>query len=1002
MEQQIKQAFDIAINPSSDPTLKQQAIEFFNQAKSSTESIPSFVSFLKDINSDDQLRFIALQTLCEFIPNITDQENDYIKTSLFEYLQKLILAGQYDPSFLKNKLAEGFSALFTKLYLTTWTSFFKDFAKLIESGNVIAVDYYTRVLLSIHSEIGDQLFIRDRPATERNNALKDGIRINDMTELTVIWKQLLADFSTKQDKLAPDILVALLKIIGGYVSWIDITLIVSPDYINLILQCLNNATLKQTACGTLVEIISKKMKPENKLQLLSLLNLANVINSLSDVSDSDVDFIESLAKLYNAIGLELSYILDNNDATPDTKASANEQIIVLFPFILNFLSNNYDEVSQQVFPFISTFLTALKKLSKNGTLTPIHLDILSTLLSKIVLKMKYDPEEDGDDEDVNSEFKDFRSKLKVSQDSIAVLSPELYTEQLVSVINQSIFESKDWRSVELGLYELTNFCDSLRNGLLNIPKNQVSESKPYLLFQELLTKTIKSNVVVNIDHPLIQSLFFELVVRHYNFLNANTDKVGLANHILGLFNTNVGLYNKDEKTRYRCWYLFFRFVKLTKPVLSEDVITRLVNDMFVNRLLYVEAELPIKDEDSETIEYSSKFDNQLYLFESLGLLISLVPNEQMALKTKLLDTLLNPIFGELQKIISSSNASQDQQLVLQAHHLLMSIGTIARGFEYDTVPNKKYPPEIIERFSNTSEVVLVTLENLSTNEIIRDASRFSFARFIPLLKSNIHSYLSRLISTLLASSNLKFSEMTDFLSFIGQIVHSFSKDDLIYQLLNDLFTPLSAKIFQMLLDKGENNVYELMPDVVREKVSLKKAFTNLLISLNVNHVSSLLITETNKSNLPIILQSLFESSRDLSDLQVTKLSLSCLGLFTTVFGSDAVNDENDKYGMGLKIEGISTFLLENLVKISFEIPFQNESFDVKDAQYRFIADELANVLKVLYAAKSQDLIVYLREIYFPQIQLPGNVGDDLITNLINTDIKGFKKYYINFVMQFKQ
>lgn len=1001
MEQQIKQAVEIAINPRADAALKQQAIDFFNQAKSSTESIPSFVSFLKDTSSDEQLRFVALQTLCDFIPNISDQENDYIKTSLFEYLQKLIAARQYDPPYLKNKLAEGFSSLFTKLYLTTWTSFFKDFAKLIESSDEIAVDYYTRILLSIHSEIGDQLFIRDRPATERNNALKDGIRANDMAQLTLIWKQLLSDFSTKQGKLNTDILNSLLKIVGGYVSWIEITLIVSPDYINLILQFLNHGALKQTTCGTLVEIISKKMKPENKVQLLSLLNLANVVNNLSDVDESDTDFLESLAKLYNAIGLEFSYILDNNDATPDTKASANDQIIALFPYVLNFLSNTYDEVSQQVFPFISTFLTALKKLAKNASLTPIHLELLSTLLSKIVLKMKYDEEDDGDDEDSNSEFRDFRSKLKISQDSIAVLNPDLYTEHLISVISQSLFESKDWRSIELGLYELTNFSDSLRNGLLNIPKNQINESKPYIMFQELLIKTINSNVIVTVDHPLIQSLFFELVVRHYNFLNSSTDKVGLANHILGLFNTNVGLYNKNEKTRLRCWYLFFRFVKLTKPILSEDVITRLVNDMFVNRLLYIEAELPRKDEDDEIVE-SSNFDNQLYLFESLGLLISLVPNEQIELKMKLLDTLLNPIFGDLQKIISDSNANQDQQLILQAHHLLMAIGTIARGFEYDTMPNKKYPLEIIQRFSNTSEVVLVTLETLSSNEIIRDASRFSFARFIPLLKSSIHTYLSRLISILLASSNLKFSEMTDFLSFIGQIVHSFSKDDLIYQLLNDLFTPLSTKIFQMLSDKGENNVYEMMPDVVRDKLSLKKAFINLLISLNVNSVSSLLITETNKSNLPTILQSLFESSRDLTDLQVTKLSLSCLGLFTTVFGNDAVNDENDKFGMGLKIEGISTFLLENLVKLSFEIPFQNESFDVKDAQFRFIADELANILKVLYTAKTQDLVVYLREIYFPQIQLPGNVGDDLIFNLINTDIKGFKKYYINFVMQFKQ
>lgn len=999
MEEQIKQAVDIAISGTADYQLKQQAIQFLNELKSSPDGWQAFSLLLKDVSRGDQVRFIALQALCDYIPTLTPEGAQYIRSTLLEYFHKLIAAGRYDQAFLKNKLAEAFAAMFCSTYLTSWGTFFNDFQQIIEGENEIAVDQYLRVLLAIHSELGDQLIIRERPLVERNNSLKDRIRESDMAALTLVWKSILMEFGSAAGQLTPEILRLCLQVIGGYASWIEIGLIVPTDYINTILQFLNKDAQKAVCCITLSEIISKKMKPEGKLQLLSLLNLTSVVSSLS-LDGSDLDVVESVAKLYNSIGLESSYILDSNDASAETKSTANDQVISVFPFILNFLSNEYDDVSCQVFPFISTFLSALKKLIKQsgGQITSTHVEMLTTLLQKIIIKMKYDPEDLGEDEDTISEFNEFRAKLKIFQEIIAAISPDIYMEQMFAVINQSIFEGngQDWRQVELGLFELTNFSDTLRQNTMNIPKPQLVGSKPHLMFQEMLLKTINSNVI-QINHPLIHLLFFELTVRHYTLLNKSNNKDELTHHILALF-TSLGLHNTNEKVQMRCWYLFFRFAKLTKPQLNDDVIQRLVSDMS-QRLLVIEAEVPQKDDDSELVEPSSKFDNQLYLFETLGLLVSLTDNQKVQLKLKLMDTLLGPIFQSLQRIISSND--RETRTILQAHHMLMAIGTIARGFEYDTVQNKVYPPEVIERFNNTAEVVLVTLENLSAYETIRDAARFSFARFIPILKDGINAHLSRLISVILAASNLKFSEMTDFLGFIGQIVHNFNKNDLIYQLLNELFTPLSDKVFLMLNDKGENNVYELMPDIVREKSFLKKAYITLLIALQQNNVSSLLITQTNKGNLPSILQGLLLDANNLEDLQVAKFALTALVNFTTIFGNDAVNDSKDKYAAGLSIEGISTFLLENLVKLSFEIPFQNEKFDIKDAQYRFVADELAMILTSLFQVKQQELVQYLRGIYFPRIQLPTNVGDDLLQNLASLQVKEFKKYFVQFVMQFK-
>ena len=102
---------------------------------------------------------------------------------------------------------------------------------------------------------------------------------------------------------------------------------------------------------------------------------------------------------------------------------------------------------------------------------------MSTLLNKIILKMKYDEDDDGVlDEDAHAQFLEFRSRLKIFHDSIAVLEPDLYLNAIPIVINESIFDNSNhtnWRKIELGLYELNNFSDSIRMNVFQIPKKKL-------------------------------------------------------------------------------------------------------------------------------------------------------------------------------------------------------------------------------------------------------------------------------------------------------------------------------------------------------------------------------------------------------------------------------------------------------------------------------------------------------------------------------------------------
>jgi len=991
MKQQIHQAVEIALSGTADPNLKNQAFEFINQIKSTEEGYKSCIDILLDSTSqpiNEGLKFFIFQVIDENIEKLSNEQLFKLNAQLFKILSEYISNAVTDPIYLRNKFAQLFGKIYCFVYLNIYPNFFKDLINnVLATNNQLAIDYYTRIVISIHYDIGDKFISRSREVQERNNLLKDAIRVNDMDSLVDTWYKILQNPNNSSE-----ILNNTLKIVGQYINWMEIGLFVSNDFINSILLYLTKNEQKNETCLTLIEIISKKMKPSNKLELISLLNLTNIINSIDLNSDDEVEFMENIAKLLNQIGQEVLIVLENQ---PDLINQVNEQLFKLWPLIFSFLSHEYDDVSQQVFPFIQQYLLLCKKYPELSSI-----ELLSTLLNKVVLKMKYDDDDDGiDDED--EQFLEIRSKLKNFQDTIAVLKPELYLEAIPIVINESIFNSgnkEDWRKFELGLFELHTFADTLRNNLINLPKNEISQSEPYSIFQEFLVKLINSDFIININHPKIQIGFFEIIVKHYNFLNSQSNQQLLVHRILEIFTSPFGLFNEIEKVRLRSWYLFFRFMKLTKPALSNTVFVETLV-VKLQPLLTIKAELPTKDEDDDIVE-NGNFNNQLYLFESSGLLISLMNDASVQMKLKLIDLTFQPLFNDLEKCIGSSQQAKVEQplVALQAHHSLMAIGTFSRGYDHDY--QNKYSQEIIGKINNAAQVVLITLENFPKHEKVRDAARFAFARFIPILKTQINIHLTKFVTLILAANNLKVTELGDFLSFLGQIVHTYKTDDNIYQLLNNLFTPLINKVFEMLKTNSVDE--QLIPDLLRDKNLLKKSYMNFISAIIINHSSSLLVTETNKQKFPEILTSLFEYAYDLSDTTVSKLAVTQLTNIVNIFGDGGrIFDPEDKYSDSLTpVEGVEEFLMNKVTQLSFELPFQNLEFDLKDAQYRLIGQEISMLLKSYQLRKGDPYLSYLSS-YLTNMGLSQELMNDFGTNLVKLDSRAFKKYFITFVTQLK-
>lgn len=987
MDQQIQQAVEIALSGTADPGLKNQAFQFINEVKSTEQGYKTCVELLLDSAAkgnklNDGLKFFIFQVIEENIDKLSQEQLYTLNTNLFKYLNDVVTTDQDDQVYLKNKFSDTFAKVFCNVYPLIDAEFLKNLLIMIQSHHVLSVDYYLRILISIHSEVGDKLISRPKEAHDRNNMLKDLIRERDMAQLVSSWKSILTNAKD------PVLLDNALKIVGYYIDWMEISLFIQDGFLSIIFDFLKLRELRNQACLTLIEIISKKMKPANKLQLINLLDLTSIISSLKN---DDLDFIENLAKLSNQMGIELTLVLENDNSLI---SNISVQLLKLWPIILVFLGHEYDDVSQQVYPFIQLNLLLSKKIP---ALTSD--DLLSTLLRKVIGKMRYDEDDDGFDDD--EQFLDVRQKLKTFQDTIAVLRPEIYLDIVPSLIESSLFgsSSSSWISIDLGLYELSNFADSLKNNLINLPKNEISTSKPYQVVQDFLVKIINNFNLIN--HPKNQLGFFELIIRHFtikNFNNTtNTSMDELINKILEFF-SEYGLFNGVESVRLRTWYLFFRFVNATKPRIDEFMLENLL--IKFQPLLIIKAELPTRDDDDDLIE-NGNFNNQLYLFEALGMLVALTDVPSVASKS--VDILFQPLFSSLETCISREDKAVNPLIPLQAHHSLMAIATIVKGLDTQA-PGKsdtlKGNEALVGKIGNAAQVVLITLENFNKFESVRDASRFAFARLMPILDIGGSAHISKLISLILASPNLKILELSDFSGFVGQIVHQFRNNDDIFQLLNDLLTPMILKFYEMLLIEDEN-----YPNLVREKYSLKKSLLAFIGILVFNNQFSLFLTETNKLIFPRMLASIVEYACDLEETATTKLAITQFGNVISVFGCNngKLLDEKDKYAPTIApIEGIDDYLMENTVKLCFELPFQQERFDLKDAQIRIIAAELSLLLKIYQdRLKQQEFVTFLVN-YLTNMGLAQQMASDFCTKVVELNTKDFKKYYVTFLGEFKK
>lgn len=143
-------------------------------------------------------------------------------------------------------------------------------------------------------------------------------------------------------------------------------------------------------------------------------------------------------------------------------------------------------------------------------------------------------------------------------------------------------------------------------------------------------------------------------------------------------------------------------------------------------LLPITAEIP-EPEDADVdllleAVKSSNFESQLYLFETSGILCSLVyrtPDQQASILLSLVKPLMDNLSANL---VEHNKGGQDITPIVKVHHSIMALGNIAKGFpDYPTLIPENYVMPPLEVFAQVAQAILVSLEAMNVFKVVRDA-----------------------------------------------------------------------------------------------------------------------------------------------------------------------------------------------------------------------------------------------------------------------------------------
>lgn len=1041
--EQLDKAVSVALQPA-DAGLKEQALQFISQVQNDAASwvVPA-LEIVGSNQFSDPTQFCALD-IVERCINTTPDDNqiNLIRSKIWERVGAISVD---NPKHIVNKLALVVKTLFVRLYPTHWPSFFVDFQQLVENGSQFA-DLYISVLLAIHQEIGDQLFARSPEEAQRASALKDAVRDNDATRVAESWVHLLQNQGS-----SPQLLNGVMNVVSGWVVWTDMGLVLPS--VPLIQQRVQQAEVREAAVNALSEILSKKMSPDLKMQLIETINIGSTLSSLqSSQSSSTPEFDETVARLVNSVLFEASHALTELPSQTVSPLSVRLEAIIddVFPLVYVYLTNEYDDTSVQLIPGVTEYLTFLRrestrsdrKISLGGVLSAERLDKLRKLLHAVIVKCQFDPDDydiSTDEDEAEPEFEEFRAKLRILQETISKIDMRLFLEVVGGRVSKTLsvfgagepiagsggavnivfdlasvpeLDRNDWTVLELALYELNTYSEFSRMWVSKAMKYggewaQAAaeiQNTHFLLFAQMI---LSGNASPAWSHPATQILYMELVHRYApQFLvDKSEDTQKLLSGAFDFF-LKYGVQNRELKVRVRSWYLFYRLLRAVRRTvfMSEPSVPPMVFQA-IAPLLAVHVNINGNgnggSESSDLnilTQQDTLFTSQLYLYEVCGILFAVGTND--AESAELMRQLLSVMFADIDS--STSNGNVGPAELLRIHHNIVALSALAKGYGETTSELPQRPRDDLENQlkAATNMIIVEVLERWHSVQIIRDACRQAFSRILGVLDSKILIEISKFIDVLLQTATP--NDISEFLSFLGQLVHKFDKNPDVFEMFTSLCTPLFTKLFSILEQvahtadveaEGSTDAQLFRRDIVQNYVQFVYNLVN-------NGFGAILFITPNEPIFQNIYSSLIhyatngEVKGGSGSPANQKTAVTVLTRMVTIWGPTGSVPESQFAGNTPVPIFSSDATYNQLTELCWTLPAA-PSVKFSDAQTRMVVTELAGLQKIMWEVRGASYQTHLAQ-YLSSAGLEPASVEEFVSKL-NAPPKDFKQFFYQFL-----
>ncbi|KAJ7650297.1 armadillo-type protein [Roridomyces roridus] len=1008
-----------AINIASDPTqaaLHQEALNYLATIQQNAENtwrlaLPLFVDATPDgaRKYPPQVRFFALRVLDEFFDNrfepLDDDSFRTIQQSLVTYIQTEYVYGPAEANspFLRNKFSHTLTLFFLCTYMTQWPTFFSDLFTLIRPAqsssssqpafNRHIILLFFHIVLEISGEVADQMLKAARPYDQarhtRDARVRDAVRERDAASINEAVLTIVSDGAetmkkgdgSRESQAAIEVVDLGIRTFGSYVGWIDINLTITPTTVPLLFSPSRRSLAFYPTChyNSVVAYPGKGTEQAER----------------TETDDGEESYREALGKLLNVLGLEISKLLEDPTTSEAVAAEGHVLLAQTLPILLRFMADEYDDTCSTVFPFLQTILASYRRSRKKPTdpLDDNKRAFLTSLLQVILVKMKW--EEDTD-------FETMRKELRVLMDAVTLVDLDLVTDAMRTLTLNTIgaFQSGMPSSPAHLVYMFgeINKGANVKGRIAFCQAPPLDKDKPKKLIDysafpltphgELLFALVQSNIS-SYPHRSVALQFFEAAARYPDFFKVR------KNCIMPTLEAMVdarGLHNPDASHRSRVSYLFHRFIKEIRNDVPEDVVANIADSL--RDLLPIEVQLP-DGEDSESQDLlselvkNSAFDSQLYLYETVGALTSLLYKTPDRLAPMLL-SFVKPLMSELSDNLQAyrTKGSQDLIPIVKVHHVIMALGNIARGFpEYPSPVPAGYIPLPVDAFGEVAQAILVCLESMNTFRDIRDASRFAFARVMATTGTSVTHFIPQLMASLL--TQFEPSELVDFLNFIGLLIHKLQAD--LFPVLDELIGPLSAHITRLLTQPISGT------DDQRAHAETKKAYLALLNNILASKLQGVFISEKNRGGFDSLMETMISLTGDISDPASARAALVFLGRSITLWGQPVSSASNGNGHVAEhSLPGFDRYVYERIVTSVFAIPSLPD-FNLKDPGLTPVLHEIANLLQTVFKTRGTEAHEYFLGVFLPSQGWPANAALDFVSKLRDLDGKAFRKYFTEFV-----